>query len=118
MSPETSSGIAPLPKWTSEERALWLDLMEAYSTALLPAEEDLLSKSAEFRERKSVEAVTLGARLADVAVQEFQYRQFAQTTPEQEHDASRGFEQFTAWLARNRSPRLEKKRAAAQRRKR
>jgi hypothetical protein len=106
-----------LPKWSPEEKALWLDLMEAYSTALLPTEEDLLSKSAEFKERKAVEAVALGAKLADVAVQEFQYRQFAQASPEREHDAARGFEQFAAWLTRNRTPRREKKKTTAARRK-
>ena len=112
--------IAPLPKWSTEERALWLDLMESFSSALLPADEDLMVRSAEFKERKAIEAVTLGAKLADVAVQEFQFRQFAQAS-DADHggDAAGGFEQFAAWLTRSRAPHRKKKSAAIkQRRKR
>jgi len=100
--------ITPLPKWSTEERALWLDLMESFSSALLPADEDLMVKSLEHKEKKAIEAVTLAAKLADIAVQEFQFRQFAQADVEHERDAGQGFEQFSAWLARNRAPRRER----------
>src|ERR1700677_1154591 len=109
MEPKADANDAPmLPRWTSEERGLWLDLLEAYSAALLPADEDLMVKSLEHKEKKAIEAVTLAAKLADIAVQEFQFRQFAQSDVEHERAAGQGFEQFSAWLPHKRAPRRER----------
>ena len=41
---------ARLPGWTAEERALWLDLLEAFSVPLLPTAEEVVDKQPRERE--------------------------------------------------------------------
>jgi hypothetical protein len=106
MSDEDNQPATVLPPWTPEEKSLWLDLLEAYSTSLMAIEEDQVSidRDGLKQEAKATAAVALGAKCADLALREFQYRQFSQQAPE--HDgqtAEQQFEQFTAWLERSRA---------------
>ena len=105
-----------LPRWTAEERGLWLDLLEAYTTALLPTEEEMLRERP--REEKALEAVRLGARLADLAIQELQFRTYAQSEENSEQPgAELNFQHFSEWLERTR-PRRKNRPTVTARRKR
>jgi hypothetical protein len=108
--------MPPLPQWTSEERALWLDLLEAYSVSLLPSDEDSISHAS--KRDAALEAVQLGARLADMAVREFQFRLYAQSGQDEKEGmaAEVSFERFAAWLERSRA--VRKARPVTARRKR
>jgi hypothetical protein len=66
----TATATRPrFPQWTARERDLWVDLLDSYSgTLLMSAAEDRLTDDA------AAEQVRLAARLADVAIQEMQYR--------------------------------------------
>jgi len=96
------SSVPILPRWTPEERALWLDMFDSYSAALLPDDEESIIKP-EKREEKVLEAVRLGARAADAAIQEFQFRLYAQS---ESGDNPQGaavelsFDNFAEWLER------------------
>jgi hypothetical protein len=93
----------PLPSWTAEEKSLWLDLLETFTPALLPADDAGIHLSADpsQREARGLEAVQLAARMADQAVREFQYRMFAQSAEieEPKYD-EQFFADFTQWLRR------------------
>jgi hypothetical protein len=114
--PEESA--ATLPRWTAEDKALWLDLFESFSIPLLPTDEDSALRK-EAREQKAIEAVQLGARLADIAVREFQFRQFFQSDEAGpgRAEGELSFEDFSGWLARTRAPRRARS-TVARRRKR
>ena len=96
------SPVPILQRWTPEERALWLDMFDSYSAALLPDDEESIIKP-EKREEKVLEAVRLGARAADAAIQEFQFRLYAQS---ESGDNPQGaavelsFDNFAEWLER------------------
>lgn len=100
----TSERLAPVARWTAEERSLWLDLLEGYSTSLLSSEEEnAITRSAKAKEERAVAAVTLAAKMADMAVLEFQFRVYSQSDQEgASADAERNYEQFAEWLERNR----------------
>jgi hypothetical protein len=96
------SPVPILPRWTPEERALWLDMFDSYSTALLPDDEESIIKP-DNREEKVLEAVRLGARAADAAIQEFQFRLYAQSEAGDNRQAAAvevSFDNFTEWLER------------------
>jgi len=96
------SPVPILPRWTSEERALWLDMFDSYSSALLPDDEES-TLDPEKRERKVLDAVRLGARAADVAIQEFQFRLYAQSEAVDNgtHSAAElSFDNYAEWLER------------------
>ena len=61
------------PHWSNNDRDLWIDLLDSYSGVLLGAlagEET----GADLREDLAESRIRTAARLADVAVEEMQYR--------------------------------------------
>jgi uncharacterized protein with von Willebrand factor type A (vWA) domain len=103
-----SSEPAPLAKWTEQEREIWLDLLESYSSALLPADEDATTPEAK-REYRAESAVILGARLADIAIEQYQLRLYAQTDGAEIAASDDGIEAFQKWLERRHARRARRK---------
>jgi hypothetical protein len=106
--PEINEPAAPMPRWTAEERGLWLDLLQAYSVALLPESDETIINTRK-KEEQALDAVTLGARLADRALGEFQFRLFGQEESANPDEPDQSFEQFTQWLARRRAQRRNRR---------
>lgn len=106
-----------LPRWTSEERGLWLDLMTGYSQALLPSSEDAEYRE-EARARQSEDAVRLGARLADIAIEEMRMRVYSQSAGvDNMADGMEAYAAYRAWLEKTHRPLNRKKRVAVNRRR-
>lgn len=106
-----------LPTWNAEERAMWVDFFDNYSNTLLGVEDDgVFAKDAKRKEARGLEAVAIAAKLADAAIREFQFRQFAQDPPAAAQSrVETQFTDFQQWLDRHR-PR--KRKATSKRRTR
>ncbi len=69
----------------------------------------------EARQEKAEQAVIAGAKLADVAVREFQFRLWAQQQDGQQTEpdrAEKAIDQFTEWLEQSRPQRKRRVRRA------
>lgn len=93
----------PLPRWTSEERAVWLDLLDSFAAALIPQSDGDSRLSGERREQTAIAAVELGARMADTAIRELQFRLYSQSDEVADSpDGDLSFTKFSEWLERTR----------------
>lgn len=87
MSTDTSPARVKFPKWTREERDLWLDSLETYSDTILGqmCRTEMTEKGDTTTtvgvlppEDVTVEIVRTAARMADTVVEEMQYRDWIQ----------------------------------------
>ena len=102
---DSTEELPRLSPWTDEERDLWIDLMSAYSQQLMQSE---LDRSLSNSSGRKEDAVKLGARLADIAVQEYQFRLYQQSETHPVGDPVERFAEFSEWLDKRIAPRTKR----------